>query len=146
MRINLPKHALGVALAVLTLVGSAPIAIAQQKDLRTFLVGKWQQWNRSMIGTNDLCVLDLRPDGNFMEYIYVNGNTSYTPAWISGKWEIRSGNKLYLHNLGWFPVYTHDANYQKNGYTQVSDWTVVTIQIIDATHTRNDAGVATRVS
>ena len=127
----------GAAFVLLT----AMVPSAGALDLRTYAVGTWRQPMKSVIGTTDIYETTYRADGTFIQYIYVNGNRNYSPAWVSGRWEVRQGNQVWMHNLGWFPVY----NRSNATRVQVEEWTSTAVQIVDANHARNRAGVATRI-
>jgi len=125
--------------ALMLLATMVPSAGAQ--DLRSYTVGTWRQPMKSVIGTTDIYETTFHADGTFIRYIYVNGNRNYSPAWVSGRWEIRAGNQVWMHNLGWFPVY----NRSNGTRVQVEEWTSSPIRIVDSNHAKNTAGVATRI-
>jgi hypothetical protein len=106
-----------------------------------------------MIGTTDVHVLTLRADGSYIKYIYVNGGTD--PAWMAGNWEIRNGNELWMHITANYPIWErgcpdegsvdNECSHDKRRRIQLPEWEMLPIQIVDANHTRNAGGIATRI-
>jgi hypothetical protein len=164
MKIDISKRAVSAALALVFVAAAIPSANAQQTDLRKYVVGTWRQPVRTMIGTTDVHVLTLRADGSYIHKIYVNGNTT-DPAWHAGNWEIRNGNELWFHILGAYPTWTYGVSkgrimdapdntnkpdpgyhYHRQEYKPIhSDEEMFPVQIVDANHSRNPGGIATRI-
>ncbi len=133
------KRAANLAVVLSLTIGTfAPLANAQQRDLRTFLVGTWRQ--PTQLGYVETVFQSF---GGFKSVIYVNGTND--PARLTGGWEIRNGNELWMHNMAWYPMYERHYDGTKTPI-QVRPWDSTPIDIIDANHVRTSAGVSTRVS
>jgi hypothetical protein len=145
MKIDISKRAVSAALAFMFVAAAIPSANAQQTDLRTFVVGTWRQ---------GVYETHLFANGSYKKYLFVNGNFA-DPAWTAGTWEIRNGNELWFHITAWYPIWQRGCpdsarvdnycSHDKQGRIQIQDSEMVPIQIIDANHTRNVGGIATRI-
>jgi hypothetical protein len=159
MKIDISKRAVSAALALVFVAAAVPSANAQQTDLRKYLVGTWRQM---LYGVDN--VVTLRADGTYIKYIIVNGNYA-DPAWHAGNWEIRNGNEVWFHILGAYPTWTYGVSkgriidapdnttkpdpgyhYHRQEYKPLhSDEEMIPVQIVDANHSRNPGGIATRI-
>jgi hypothetical protein len=141
MKIDISKRAVSAALAFMFVAAAIPSANAQQTDLRTFVVGTWRQPVRTMIGTTDVYETHLGADGTLRQFLFVNGYTT-NPAWKAGTWEIKNGNELWFHITAAYPMYLQDIDHTPK---PINAWEHLTIEVIDANHTRNPGGIATRI-
>jgi hypothetical protein len=122
-----PKKTIFMLLAVLviTLAIGAARSLADDVDLKSFLVGKWHQEVGDFVGDTV-----FNSDGTFTSLASKKG-TSYHEG-VKGHWQIRNENELWQHNEDCSP---NDC---------AAEWDGTWIKVIDNDHIQNKLGDAYR--